>query len=139
MKIKLLDESCKPYRAHKNDSGLDIRLKSDQPLLLKPFTPITVDTGIAIELKSGYEAQIRPRSSLSKRGILVSLGTVDNGYRGEIGVTLTNITQNEQTIQAYERIAQLVISKVVIPQIEYVERLSESERGEDGFGSSGRV
>lgn len=138
MKIKLLDEKCKPYRAYPTDSGMDLRARLDDSICLLPMDHALIPTGIAIELEPGYEAQIRPRSSLNKIGIVMPFGTVDNSYRGELKVVLINTSMKRYEIKPYDRIAQLVIAPVYIPQIEYVNELSETDRGEKGFGSTGR-
>lgn len=137
LKIKLLDKNCKPYRAHETDSGLDIRTKEE--VILRPLETAVIPTGIAIELALGYEAQIRPRSSISKQGVITAFGTIDNGYRGEVKVTLTNSSGKKITIEQRERIAQLVIMPVITPKVEYVSELTPTERGEGGHGSTGRV
>lgn len=141
MKIKLIDENCKPYRAYETDSGLDLRARIviGDKVVLQPMRTMTIYTGVAIELPQGYEAQIRPRSGLSKKGVITAFGTVDNSYRGEIKVTLINTSMTRVEIEPYERIAQLVIAPVIIPEIEYVDELGETERGENGHGSSGRM
>ncbi len=139
MKIKLLDENCKPLRAHPTDSGLDLRARigPGAKIVIWPACTVVVPVGIAIELPPGLEGQIRPRSGLSKRGIIAAFGTIDNGYRGEIKVALTNTTGNRVYIKPYDRIAQMVIAPVVVLGIEYVDKLSETERGEKGHGSTG--
>lgn len=137
VKVKVLNDKCKPYRAHDWDSGLDLRANVDDVITLKQFEPVLVGSGIAIELPRGYEGQIRPRSSFNKRGVLSSFGTIDCDYRGEIGIVLTNLTSNEVKIYPGDRIAQLVVAPVVVPVVEYVDELSSTERGSGGFGSSG--
>jgi dUTP pyrophosphatase len=139
VKIKLLDKECKPFRAHPTDSGLDLRARIEIPLVIYPRDIETIPVGIAIELPPGYEGQIRPRSGLSKQGVIAAFGTVDNGYRGEIKVTLINTSARAVEIQPYERIAQLVVAPVTIPDVEYVDELSDTERGENGHGSTGRI
>lgn len=139
IKVKLFDERCKLQRNYKTDSGLDLRVRSELPITLPPFKPVFLKTGVAVQLPPGYEGQVRARSSMTRRGILTILGTVDNGYRGEIGVVLINCTQAEQTLNAYERIAQLVVSPVCIPNVQYCQKLDTTERGGCGFGSTGRV
>lgn len=139
-KIKLLNENCKPYRVHETDSGLDLRANIDRPVIILPHQVVLIPTGVAVELPEGYEGQIRPRSGLSKRGLMAAYGTVDNGYRGEVGVVLINTSDlRPQKIEPYERIAQLVIAPVHIPEIEFVDELGDTERGAGGFGSSGRA
>lgn len=139
MKIKLLDRHCKPYRAYPTDSGLDLRARIEKAIFIRPLENKVIPVGIAIELRPGYEAQIRPRSGLSKQGVIAIFGTVDNSYRGEIKVTLINTSSKTIEIKPYERIAQLVIAPVTIPNIEYVDKLSKTERGDKGHGSTGRI
>ena len=140
-----------PTRKKPRDSGLDLHvLLPGSHVWLQPGTRQRFSTGIAIELPLsdtfdtdggpqtiGYEAQVRPRSGLAAMGILCSLGTVDNGYRGEIGVTLYNHSWDNFRVKNGDRIAQLVICPVVYPELVEVEELSETERGADGFGSTG--
>jgi dUTP pyrophosphatase len=139
MKIKLLDRHCKPYRAYPTDSGLDLRARITSTLVLQALGGAVIRTGIAIELPKGYEAQIRPRSGLSKQGVIAIFGTVDNSYRGEVKVTLINSSSKTIEIKPNERIAQLVVAPVIIPEIEYVDELSKTERGVNGHGSTGRM
>jgi dUTP pyrophosphatase len=139
VKIKLLNEKCRPYRAHDTDSGLDLRANIDRPVIILPHQVVLIPTGVAVELPEGYEGQIRPRSGLSKQGVLAAYGTIDSGYRGEIGVVLVNMSDlRPYKIEPYERIAQLVVAPVHIPEIEFVEELGGTERGAGGFGSTGR-
>jgi dUTP pyrophosphatase len=94
-------------------------------------------TGIAVELDHGTEAQVRPRSSVSRRGLLVHLGTIDADYRGEIAIILTNLGQFERRIAIGERLAQLVVSPVIRVHLVETDALGWSERGSSGFGSTG--
>lgn len=140
-----------PTRKKPGDSGLDLHAFIPEGYVwIQPGRQERIMTGIAIELPSpkrrfgplgeywiGYEAQVRPRSGLAANGILCSLGTVDNGYRGEIGVTLYNHSWDNFRVKNGDRIAQLVICPVVYPELVEVEELSETERGGDGFGSTG--
>lgn len=137
MKIKLIDKNCEPYRAYATDSGMDLRARLKTALVIHPMQYETIPVGIAVEFELGYEGQIRPRSGLSKRGIIAATGTIDNDYRGEIAVTLINLSGRPVEVKPYDRIAQLVVAPVHIPEIEYVDRLSDSERGAKGFGSTG--
>jgi dUTP pyrophosphatase len=137
--IKKLSETAKiPTYANRGDAGLD--LYSDNNFLLIPGDRALVKTGIAIELPEGYEMQIRPRSGLSvKHGITVlnSPGTIDSGYRGEIGVVLYNASRVPFEVRQGERIAQGVIAAYVSADLVEVYALDESERGANGFGSTG--
>ena len=123
-------------------AGMDLCAAISEPITLKPLERYLVPTGLKIELEHGYEAQIRPRSGLSiKHGISLinCVGTVDEDYRGEVCVGLVNLSNDEYTIQPDERIAQMVIAKVEQAKIEVVTELSETVRGEGGFGSTGKV
>lgn len=121
-------------------AGMDLRANIEEPILLSPLGRTIVKTGLFIELPIGYEAQVRPRSGLAaKRGITVlnSPGTIDADYRGEIGVILVNLSNEAFTIENGERIAQLIIAKHERAEWVEVEILTETSRGEGGFGSTG--
>jgi len=121
-------------------AGMDLRANIDEPIVLSPLGRALVKTGLFIELPIGYEAQVRPRSGLAfKKGVTVlnSPGTVDADYRGEIGVILVNLSNEPFTIENGERIAQLIIAKHERAQWLEVEVLTETSRGEGGFGSTG--
>lgn len=136
--IKLCEEAITPEYAHSNDSGMD--LFSVTNTILKSGEYKLIKTGISIELPSNTEAQIRPRSGLAlKNGITVlnTPGTIDEGYRGEIGIILMNHSKEEFEVKAGMKIAQMVIMPVLKPQIKIVDNLSESKRGSNGFGSTG--
>lgn len=122
-------------------AGMDVRCDLSEPVVLRPMERRLFPTGLYIELPAGYEAQIRPRSGLAlKRGITVlnTPGTIDSDYRGEIGVILINLSEEPQTIEPGERICQMVIAPVVQAQLTEVTVLTDTERGEGGFGHSGR-
>ncbi len=142
MKVALINKSKfeAPAYATAHAAGLDLRANIEEPIALKSLERVLVPTGLFMELPVGTEAQIRPRSGLAfKHGITVlnTPGTIDADYRGEIKVLLVNLSNDLFTIEPGERIAQMVIAKH--EQIEWVEQqtLSESERGEGGFGSTG--
>lgn len=121
-------------------AGMDLRANIEEPIVLSPLGRALVKTGLFIELPIGYEAQVRPRSGLAfKKGITVlnSPGTVDADYRGEIGVILVNLSNEPFTVENGERIAQLVIAKHERAEWLEVEVLTETSRGEGGFGSTG--
>jgi len=129
-----------PTRQKPGDSGLDLHaLVLDGPLHIAPGERRRIHTGISIELPSGYEAQVRPRSGLSDRaGVVASLGTIDNGYRGDIGVVLFNLSWQGFMVRDGDRIAQLVIAPVSCPEVVVViDELAPTERGTGGFGSTG--
>lgn len=143
MKVKVVNKSkhSLPEYATLHAAGMDIRANLDEAITLKPFERKLVPTGLSIELPQGFEAQIRPRSGLAlKKGITVlnSPGTIDADYRGEIGVILINLSQEEFIINDGERICQMVVA--AHEQVEWVEAelLQESARGEGGFGHTGR-
>uniref|UniRef100_A0A7C4Y5C0 Deoxyuridine 5'-triphosphate nucleotidohydrolase n=1 Tax=candidate division WOR-3 bacterium TaxID=2052148 RepID=A0A7C4Y5C0_UNCW3 len=140
LKVKRIDKTLPlPVKGSKGSSGFDIYSSCD--CILNPFEFKTIPTGIAIELKKGYEAQIRPRSGLASKngiGILNSPGTIDSDYRGEILVVLFNFSKKRYRIKKGDRIAQLVISKIIDASLEESENLKRTKRGKRGFGSTGR-
>ena len=130
-----------PTYATKDSSGADLKAAIDSPIILKPLERRIILTGIKMALPEGYEAQVRPRSGLAaKYGITVlnSPGTIDADYRGEIAVILVNLSNTSFKIQPGERIAQLVVAK--FEQIDWLpmDELSNTKRGERGFGSTGK-
>ncbi len=142
MKIKIINKSRHdlPHYETIASAGMDLRASLTESRVLKPLERTIVGTGLFIELPVGIEAQVRPRSGLAaKKGITVlnAPGTIDADYRGEIGVILINLSKEEFTIQNCERIAQLVIAKHERAEWEQVEILSNTDRGEGGFGSTG--
>lgn len=142
MKIKIINKSRHdlPHYETIASAGMDLRASLTESRTLKPLERTIVGTGLFIELPIGYEAQVRPRSGLAaKKGITVlnAPGTVDADYRGEIGVILVNLSNEDFTIQNGERIAQLVIAKHERAEWDQVEILSSTDRGEGGFGSTG--
>ncbi len=121
-------------------AGVDLRANLEQSVILKPFERAMIKTGLYIALPAGCEAQVRPRSGLSyKNGITVlnSPGTIDADYRGEIGVILVNLSNEDFLVQDGERIAQLVFAKYEQAHFQVMDVLSETERGAGGFGSTG--
>lgn len=143
MKVKIVNKSAygTPGYATEFSAGMDLKANIEEPIVLKSLERAMVPTGLYIELPEGFEAQIRPRSGLAaKYGISVtnSPGTIDADYRGEIKVLLVNLSNEPFTINPGERIAQMVISRFEKVEWQEVEVLDESERGEGGFGSTGR-
>ena len=119
---------------------MDLRANIDAPVTLKPLERRLIPTGLHIALPAGYEAQVRPRSGLAlKKGVTVlnAPGTVDADYRGDIGVVLINLSQEDFVVEDGERIAQLVIARHEKAEFELVEVLDETERGEGGYGHTG--
>lgn len=122
-------------------AGMDLCAAISEPIELKPLERKLIPTGLKIELEHGYEAQVRPRSGMSiKHGITLinCVGTIDEDYRGEVCVPIVNVSNEAYTIQPQERIAQMVISKYEQAKIEVVTELSDTVRGEGGFGSTGK-
>ncbi|MBQ1675994.1 MAG: dUTP diphosphatase [Bacteroidaceae bacterium] len=143
MKVQIINKShhALPAYATGLSAGMDLRANITEPIVLKPLQRCLVPTGLSIALPEGYEAQVRPRSGLAlKKGITVlnSPGTIDADYRGEIGVILVNLSDADFVIEDGERIAQMVVARYEQVEWEAVETLSETERGEGGFGHSGR-
>ena len=142
MTIKIINKSQHPLPNYETiaSAGMDLRADLTAPITLTPLGRTIVKTGLFIELPMGYEAQVRPRSGLAiKKGITVlnSPGTVDADYRGEIGVILVNLSNEDFVIENGERIAQLIIAKHERAEWIEVQELSETSRGEGGFGSTG--
>lgn len=142
MKIKVINKSKHALPSYETElsAGMDIRANIDAPIVLAPLQRTLVKTGIFMELPKGYEAQVRPRSGLAlKKGItcLNSPGTIDADYRGEVGVILVNLSNEDFVIEDGERIAQIVIAKHERAEWDLAEELSETERGTGGFGSTG--
>ena len=142
MTVKIINRSDNPLPQYESQqaAGMDIRCFISEPVTLQPLERKLFPTGLFIELPDGYEAQIRPRSGLAlKRGLTVlnTPGTIDADYRGEIGIILINLSQQPQTVEPGERIAQMVISPCVQPQLVEVQEINQTQRGEGGFGHSG--
>ncbi len=144
IKVRIVNISANEHPAYATSgaSGMDIRASIPQPITIKPLERTLVPTGLFVEIPDGYEIQIRPRSGLAiKQGItcLNTPGTIDADYRGEIKVILINLSAEEQTIQPGDRIAQMVLQKVEKIAWQPAETLDTTERGEGGFGSTGKM
>lgn len=142
MKVNIINKSqhALPHYETIASAGMDLRANLTESISLQPLERTIIKTGLFIELPIGYEAQVRPRSGLAfKNGITVlnSPGTIDADYRGEIGVILVNLSNQAFEIQNGERIAQLIIAKHDRAEWIEVQQLSETARGEGGFGSTG--
>lgn len=142
MNIKIINKSTHqlPHYETNASAGMDLRANITEAVRLQPLERAIIKTGLFIELPLGFEAQVRPRSGLAaKKGVTVlnAPGTIDADYRGEIGVILVNLSNENFTIENGERIAQLVIAKHERAEWTAVEELSETVRGEGGFGSTG--
>ena len=143
MKVKIVNKSAWPTPAYATEksAGMDLKANITEPVALEPLERVLVPTGLFIALPDGTEAQVRPRSGLAaKHGITVlnSPGTIDADYRGEIKVILVNLSKEPFVINPGERIAQLVVARYEKIGWEEVLDLDETERGEGGFGSTGR-
>lgn len=137
LKIKLDDGAFKPTRAFPTDAGLDLRSKED--VAIWPGQSHVFDTGVHIEFPVGYYGKIEGKSGLNVNDGIVSLGgVIDQGYTGSICVKLYNLGRERKIFKAGDKIAQLVIQPYIAPEIEYVDELSETDRGSCGFGSTGR-
>ncbi|NKB68028.1 MAG: dUTP diphosphatase [Candidatus Latescibacteria bacterium] len=143
MQVPTLRQTEQPLPSYEtaDSAGQDLRAHLDEPVVLAPGHRVLIATGLRLAIPSGYEAQVRPRSGLAlKKGLTVlnTPGTIDADYRGEIGVILVNLSQENQQIEPGERIAQLVFAAVVRGQLVEVDGLAETQRGAGGFGSTGR-
>jgi len=143
MEIKIVNKSTHalPHYGTEASAGVDLRANITDPITLKPLERTLVKTGLFIELPVGYEAQVRPRSGLAyKHGLTVlnTPGTIDADYRGEIGVILVNVSNENFTIENGERVAQMVIAKHEQAEWMLVQELSVTDRGAGGFGSTGK-
>ncbi len=143
MKVRIVNESKHPIPSYATSSsaGMDIRANLEDSIILEPLQRTLVPTGLFIELPQGYEAQVRPRSGLAFKhgiGVLNSPGTIDADYRGEIKVILVNLSSESFEIKDGERIAQMVIAKHETVVWEETDTLSETVRGEGGFGHTGK-
>lgn len=141
LKIKKISKLAQlPTYATEGAAGMDLYAANEEPITLAPLERKLVPLGFTMELPAGYEAQIRPRSGMAiKRGITLSncVGTVDEDYRGEVCVGLVNLSREDYTITAGDRIAQMVVAPVTKAIIIEADELAETVRGEGGFGSTG--
>lgn len=142
MEVKVINKSNNDLPAYEtqNSAGMDVRANLEASVVLKPGEHKLIPTGLFMEIPEGYECQVRPRSGLAyKHGVTVlnSPGTIDADYRGELGVILINHSQKDFVIESGERIAQLVFARFEQATWESTEKLSETNRGAGGFGSTG--
>lgn len=142
MEIKIVNRSrhALPAYATPLSAGMDLRASLDEPVVLRPLQRCLIPTGLSIALPPGYEAQVRPRSGLALKkgiGLLNSPGTIDADYRGEIGVILVNLSDEDFIVRDGERIAQLVVARHETVEWTPVEELDATERGAGGFGHTG--
>ena len=141
LKIKKISNLAKkPSYATEGAAGMDLYAANENPIVLKPMDRALIPLGFTMELPSGYEAQIRPRSGMAiKHGITLSncVGTIDEDYRGEVCVGIINVSDKSYEIKTGDRIAQMIIAPVTKAQIIEVDELVQTQRGEGGFGSTG--
>ncbi len=142
MKIQVVNRGHQPLPAYATEqsAGMDLRANLEEPVVLHPLERRLIPTGLHIALPAGYEAQVRPRSGLAlKHGLTVlnAPGTIDADYRGEVGVVLINLSNEDFTINDGERIAQMVIARHEQAEFVEVEALDKTERGEGGYGHTG--
>lgn len=138
MKIKLEDEKCMPTKAHDTDAGFDIYCPKET--LLRPGEYGDIDTGLSIEIPESCFGMIVPRSGIGSRGLSLrnTVAIIDSEYRGNIILKVINKGRDYMVINKYERIAQLIIVPFLLVNLEVVSDLEETDRGTQGFGSSGR-
>ena len=144
MKVQIVNKSAYPVPAYATEksAGMDLKANIDEPIVLGPLERAMVPTGLYIALPDGAEAQVRPRSGLAAKygiSVLNAPGTVDADYRGEVKVILVNLSNEPITVTPGERVAQMVVARYEKVEWEEVEILDETDRGEGGFGSTGRV
>ena len=145
MKIKRISEKFNdivlPNYATKGSAGMDVRAAIEEPVVIKAGEVKLIPTNLIVEIPVGYEIQVRPRSGLALKhgiGLLNSPGTIDSDYRGEVGIIMNNFSKVDFTINRGDRIAQLVLAKYYTAQLEETSEVAESERGEGGFGHTGK-
>jgi dUTP pyrophosphatase len=143
MEIKIVNKSNNELPAYSTQlsAGMDLRAFLPAPVVLKPMERKLIPTGLFVEIPAGYEAQIRPRSGLAlKKGITVlnSPGTIDADYRGEVGIILINLSNEDFLIESGERICQMIVASHETVEWNLVEKLEETQRGEGGFGHTGK-
>ena len=136
MKVKLAPGAYYPERAHETDAGLD--LKSPINLVIEPKRKAVIDTGVHFAIPKGYVGLLTSKSGLMAKYGITSRGTIDSGYTGSVRVVLFNHSDEHFVVCEGDKISQLVILPMITPMLEYVSDLDETERGEGGFGSSGR-
>ena len=144
IQVKIINQSTNPLPEYTTEgsAGMDLRANLEAPIVLKSLERALIPTGLFMELPDGYEAQVRPRSGLAiKQGLtcLNSPGTIDADYRGEVKVILINLSQEPQTIQHGDRIAQMVVHSVGRVAWEPVTSINTTQRNEGGFGHTGKA
>jgi len=135
---KLREDAILPHYAHDGDAGMDVYSVVDE--ILYPYDRKLIPTGLSFEIPKGYEIQVRPKSGLAlKHGITIpnTPGTLDSGYRGELGVIMLNVSRRPYEVKKGQKIAQIILSKYESAEIELVNELTDTTRGQGGFGSTG--
>ena len=130
------EDSQAPTRGSDEAAGYDLYSYESETVVPKQIK--LIDTGISIRVPEGTYGRIAPRSSVSKRGILINAGVIDRDYRGPVKVMVHNLSNNSYIIKKNDRIAQLILEKIKTPPVELVEELDDTIRGEGGFGSTGK-
>ena len=138
VKIKLLPGATAPRQVRAGDACFDLYSGGDAAIALLPRSVTKVPLGFMMEMPPHHEAQLRPRSGLASRGLVCMLGTIDQPYRGELQAVMLNATDETYWVEPNERIAQMAIRPVPTVELVEVDELSDTDRGTDGFGSSGR-
>lgn len=139
MRIRLDHPSCKPEKRYHSDAGYDLKNGNGTEVIIAPYESKIIHTGVYVEIPEGYVGLVFPRSSLGKKGLILenTVGVIDSHYRGEIMVLAKNVkTESRIKIGKYSRFAQLVLVPVLLPVLEVVDKLNETERGTGGFGST---
>lgn len=146
LKVKYYNDEMPELTTRDGDSGFDLRASIKSPLAIQPHCRATVETGVAVEFcnqsyspSCSAELQVRPRSGHTMKGLVAQFGTIDLSYRGEIKITLFNFSDEVKIVEPFERIAQLVVCPIYKPIIEKAEQLTPTKRGEQGFGSTGKL
>jgi dUTP pyrophosphatase len=134
---KLRDDAIIPRYSHVGDAGMDL-FSVEENFILKPMEKKLISTGLSIELPEGYVALIWDKSGIANEGIKTMGGVIDSNYRGECKVILINLSSKDYEIKKYQKIAQVLIQSIEKAEILEVEKLSETKRGENGFGSTGK-
>jgi dUTP pyrophosphatase len=142
IRVHVLNDTDQALPAYEtaDSAGMDLRAHLDEAVVLKPGQRVLIPSGLRLEIPPEYEGQVRPRSGLAlKRGLTVlnAPGTIDADYRGDVGVILINLSQEDQRIEAGDRIAQLLFAPVTRAELVEVETLDDTARGSGGFGSTG--
>lgn len=136
LKIKLDEGAVMPLRAHKTDAGLDLFTRED--VYIPPKSRETIDTGVHVAIPAGFVGLLTSKSGLMANEGITSRGTIDSGYTGSIRAVLFNHSDKTVKLQAGQKVTQLVILPIVMPEVELVDSMEQTERGNRGFGSSGK-